>query len=89
MYNHNKLEQAYDIPYRCLWSIGVENLLIAGRCISGDSETHSSYRVQSHRIARGEAVGRAVALICRTGVSMRNIDVCKLQIILKKSGANI
>ena len=30
-----QLAKNYDIPYRCLCPLGVDNLLTAGRCISG------------------------------------------------------
>ncbi len=84
-----KLEQPYDIPYRCLVPRGVEDLLVAGRCISGDSEAHSSYRIQSHCMAMGEAAGRAAALAVKSGVYVRDIDIKKLQSELKAAGANI
>ena len=35
---------AYDIPLRCLIPEQVERILLAGRCISGTHEAHSSYR---------------------------------------------
>lgn len=31
---------SYDIPLRCLIPQGVENLLVAGRCLSGKHEAH-------------------------------------------------
>ena len=85
----HKLEQPYDIPYRCLVPKGLQNLLVAGRCISGDSEALSSYRIQSHCMAMGEAAGRAAALAVKSGVTVRDIDIKKLQSNLKESGANI
>ena len=84
-----KLKQPYDIPYRCLLPKGIENLLVAGRCISGDSEALSSYRIQSHCMAMGEAAGRAAALAARTECSVRDINVKQLQKTLKKAGVNI
>src|SRR5439155_3765917 len=34
--------EAYDIPLRCLLPQNVERLIVAGRCISGTHEAHSS-----------------------------------------------
>jgi hypothetical protein len=49
--------QAYEIPLRCLVPLSVENLLVAGRCISGTHEAHSSYRVMPIAMATGHAAG--------------------------------
>lgn len=49
--------QPYDIPLRALESADVENLLLAGRLISGDFFAHSSYRVSGDAAAIGEAAG--------------------------------
>lgn len=35
----------FDIPYRSLVPLKVENLLTAGRCISGSFAAHAAYRV--------------------------------------------
>ncbi|MEZ6046761.1 MAG: FAD-dependent oxidoreductase [Planctomycetaceae bacterium] len=52
----------YDIPYPVLVSADVDNLLMAGRCISGDFLAHSSYRVTGNAVPMGEAAGKAAAL---------------------------
>lgn len=56
------LGQAYDIPLRCLLPHGVDHLLVAGRCISGTHEAHSSYRVMLISMATGQAAGACAAL---------------------------
>ena len=52
----------YQIPLRALQSKDMQNLMMAGRCISGDFYAHSSYRVCGNAIATGEAAGRFAAL---------------------------
>ena len=42
---------------RSLQAADVDNLLMAGRCISGDFLAHSSYRVTGNAVAMGEAAG--------------------------------
>jgi hypothetical protein len=51
----------YDIPLRCLQARDVDNLFIAGRCLSATHEAHGSARVIGTCLATGEAVGRAAA----------------------------
>ena len=47
----------YDIPLRALISSDCDNLLMAGRCISGDFYAHASYRVTGISVPCGEAAG--------------------------------
>jgi hypothetical protein len=54
--------QPYDIRYGCLLPRGLENMLTAGRCISGTHRAHASYRVMTVCMAMGEAAGVAAAL---------------------------
>jgi len=56
----------YDIPFRSLVARDVENLLLAGRCISGDFLAHSSYRVTGNAVAMGEAAGAGAAVAAAT-----------------------
>jgi hypothetical protein len=52
----------YGIPYRCLYSANVENLLFAGRNISVTHAALSSTRVMATCAIIGQAVGTAAAL---------------------------
>ena len=76
---------SYGIPYRCLVPKKIDNLLVAGRCISGTHEAHGSYRVMSHCMALGQAAGTAAALAIKNKVSPRKIDIKLLQEKLLKA----
>ncbi len=58
----------YDIPMRALISRDVPNILMAGRCISGDFIAHSSYRVTGTAAATGQAAGTAAAVSALNGM---------------------
>jgi FAD dependent oxidoreductase len=53
--------QTYDIPLRSLRARDVENLFMAGRCMSATHEALGSARVIGTCLATGHAVGRAAA----------------------------
>lgn len=80
--------EAYDIPYRCLTPRGLDNLLIAARCISCDHAAHSSLRVMPIVMAIGEAAGAAAARAREAG-DVRAIDVPALRQRLVERGASI
>ncbi len=57
--SHGVRTKPYDIPLRSLISADLDNLLMAGRCISGDFYAHASYRVIGNAIPMGEGAGKA------------------------------
>ena len=57
----------FQIPLRACMAKDIDNLYLAGRCISGDFIPMASYRVTGSAVAMGEAVGRAAAARVRTG----------------------
>jgi hypothetical protein len=81
--------EAYDIPLRCLLPEGVERLVVAGRCISGTHEAHSSYRVMPIAMATGQAAGVCAALAARTGRTPRELPVEYVQRELRRQGADL
>jgi hypothetical protein len=59
---HGATMKPYTIPMGALIARDVSNLLLGGRCISGDFVAHSSYRVTGVAAATGQAAGAAAAL---------------------------
>ncbi|MFC1714202.1 FAD-dependent oxidoreductase [Candidatus Poribacteria bacterium] len=64
----------YDIPYRCIVPRRIDDLLVAGRCISVTHEALGSTRVMFQCMALGEAAGTAAALCISQGVIPRKLD---------------
>ena len=63
----------YDIPWGALVSAERENLLMAGRCISGDFIAHSSYRVTGNSVPLGEAAGYGAAVSIRENIAPADV----------------
>jgi hypothetical protein len=80
---------SYEIPYRCLLPLGLENVLIASRCISATHEAHSSLRVMPPVMAIGEAAGTASALSLKAGIPPRQVGAEQLRSTLAGRGANL
>jgi hypothetical protein len=76
----------YHIPFRCLVPQNVENLLVAGRPISGTYEAHASYRVTGNCVAMGEAAGLAAALAVQRKVTPRQVPGKEVADMLRKRG---
>lgn len=79
----------YDLPYGCFVPEGLENLYVAGRCISGTHRAHASYRVMSICMAMGEGVGTAAAMCAEKGCGTRELDVKELQARLGAKGVEL
>jgi hypothetical protein len=79
----------YDIPLRCLLPQRVDRLAVAGRCISGTHEAHSSYRVMPIAMATGQAAGVSAALAAREGKAMRDVPADDVRGELRRQGAEV
>lgn len=80
---------AYDIPLRCLVPLDSSNLLVAGRCISGTHEAHSSYRVMPVAMATGQAAGVCAAIAAKLALPPRDVPARAVQAELLRQGANL
>ena len=76
-----------EVPYRCLVPQGIENLLVAGRCISVERDVLGPLRTQPTCFATGQAAGTAAAWSAETSVPAAGIDTDKLRQRLVESGA--
>lgn len=76
----------YGIPYRCLVPKHIDGLILSGRCISGTSEAHGSYRTQGGIMGIGQASGAAAAVCAKNGVMPREQDVAEIQETITRLG---
>ena len=76
----------YDIPYRCLLPLNIDNLLIAGRCLSATHDAHASVRSMGQCMAMGQAAGTAAALAVAMRQTPRRLSIQELQARLLSAG---
>lgn len=76
----------YEIPYRCLLPLKVEQVLVAGRCISADHAAHARSRNMPACMSTGQAAGVAAAVAVEQGVKVRDVPVAEVQKRLRALG---
>ncbi len=79
----------YYIPFSCLVSKDIGNLLTAGKSLSADRYAFAAVRVMPPCIAMGEAVGVASAIACKQNINVSEVDYRLVQKELLKHGAVI
>ena len=79
--------ESYGIPYRVLTPRGLDNLLVAGRCISSDRAIQGSIRVMPGCYITGQVAGMAASIAIEKNTDSRGFPVRELLQRLQASGA--
>jgi hypothetical protein len=79
----------FTVPYRALVPIGIDNLIVAGKCISASKEAFAAIRMMPCCIAMGEAAGVAAGIAIEDKKAFRDIDVNLLKRRLADRGAEL
>lgn len=82
-----KYKSPIELPYGVMLPADdVEDLLAAGRCFSSAHDANDHANLIPHCVALGEAAGAAAALALQSDTTFRDVDVKKVQQMLKKQG---
>lgn len=79
----------YEVPYGCLIPREVDNLLVAGRCISADVIAHTSMRNMMCCTVTGQGAGTAAALSLKEECLPRELPPPLLQEGLVSQGVRV
>jgi ribulose 1,5-bisphosphate synthetase/thiazole synthase len=79
----------FQVPYRALVPQEIDNLLVAGRCISGDRIAHSAFRNMSCCVVTGQGAGIAAAVSIKDKVTTAQVDLKKVQKRLEKQHVRV
>ena len=66
-------KSGYNIPYRCFYSKNIDNLFMAGRCVSVDRRALGTTRVMRTCGMMGEVVGKAAWIATNRKTSPRGV----------------
>ncbi|WP_103336040.1 FAD-dependent oxidoreductase [Pseudotabrizicola formosa] len=78
----------YYTPYRALLPKGIDNLIVAGRHYSVESEAQKQSREIPPCMAQGEAAGVAVVKALEANCALRDVDVSAIQKQMRAQGAD-
>lgn len=79
----------FQLPFRMLLPQGLENLAVAGRCVSCASDAMQTVRMMVCCTATGQAAGTACAMAAQKGCSLRQLDLAQLQSRLREDGVRL
>ena len=79
--------EPFGIPYGCLVSSEVSNLMFAGRCVSMDAAALASVRVMPQCMSMGQAAGLGAAMALDGHVTPAEVDTAALRRTLLEEGA--
>ncbi|MFA6336308.1 MAG: FAD-dependent oxidoreductase [Sphaerochaetaceae bacterium] len=74
-----------QIPFRSMLSPQIDNLVVAGRCISCDREVLGPVRIMGPCMQMGQAAGTAAALVAK-GTTFKQVSMEKLRTTLWTDG---
>ena len=75
------------VPLRAQIPAGLDDFLVAGRCISSDRLANSGLRVQGACIATGQTAAAAAVVSVRTSKPLRELDLAAVKKLLTDGGA--
>ena len=78
-----------EVPYRCLVPLKIDNLLVAGRCMSAEFNALSAVRVIATSMNTGYAAGVAADLCRKEKVMPRELDGRKVRQALIDEGVRL
>ena len=79
----------FQLPYRVMVPKKVENLLVAGRCVSADRIAFAATRQMMCCTVTGQGAGAAAAESVRQDVPLRQVDIRNVQAELRNQGVRI
>jgi hypothetical protein len=79
----------FHVPYGSIVPQGIENLLVAGRCIAGDQVSHAATRNMMCCTVTGQGAGVAAAVSIENGVTSSAVSIKHVQSTLQNQGVRI
>jgi len=79
----------FQLPYRAMLPKGVKHLLVTGRSVGGDRDSHAAVRNMMCCAVNGQGAGVAAAVSIRSQVDVAEVNIKEVQKTLISQGARI
>lgn len=79
----------FEVPYRCLVTSQIKNLIVTGRCISATHIVNSGLRIMGSVLIFGQAARNAAALAVLEDKDVLGVDVGRLREMQRQQGVRV
>ena len=79
----------FQVPYRCMVPLEIDNLLVAGRSVSGDKISHCAMRNMMACTVTGQGAGAAAAVSVAQDCVSSKVNMALVQQELRRQGVRI
>ncbi len=79
----------YEVPFEVMIPKSLDGILTAGRCISAEHEALASVRVVAQCFEEGMAAACAMFISIEEDILPRNVDIRKVQEMMKSKGSSL
>jgi len=79
----------FQLPYSAMLPKGVQHLIVTGRNVGGDRDSHAAVRNMMCCAVNGQAAGAAAALAVQSKCDFSEVNISSLQSLLLAQGARI
>jgi hypothetical protein len=86
---HWLLDDWYEVPYGALLPAGLDDVIVAGRCLGAEHEALASARVTAQCFEYGHAAARAVVLSLDADRPLREVEVTELRRAMRRAGSDL
>ena len=87
IYTPTEGNAVYSIPYRAVVAKDLDNVWMAGKCVSADRYAQGAVRVMPPSIAMGQATGIAASIACCKNTKAKDMPYHELRSILIEQNA--
>ena len=79
----------FHVPYRAMLPKKIGNLLVTGRSIGGDRDSHAAVRNMMCCAVSGQGAGVAAAVSLQSNSTFEDVDIERVQKELSRQGARV
>ncbi len=79
----------FQVPYRSMLPKHIDNLIVTGRSIGGDRDSHAAVRNMMCCTVSGQGAGVAAAVSLQSGTGFRGVSIARVQSELQRQGVRL
>ena len=86
---HWLIDDWYEVPFGALLPVGLDDVIVAGRCLGAEHEALASARVTAQCFEYGHAAARATLQSLERDIAVRDVEVAEVRRAMRLAGSSL